>query len=338
MKSPLQAGEQVVLYSSAVVTDLGELPIGWQWKILNWPLQKGWTHARLSFELLIRPPDVFWNPVHEIPMFHRQTKIVSTIHDVAFRRLSGVYSQKGTARQEWAVDRAVKESSAIISVSQTTKNDLVELYKISADKIFVTLLAVDKSLYQAVDRPLSESSESYFLFIGRLEKKKNISNLVRAFSRVSGNVKLILAGSWGFGAEEIQQAIAESGCALKIITPGYVSDEEAHRLLAGATAYVLPSYYEGFGIPALEAMHAGVPLLASDISALREVAGEAALFVAPDDVEGWAVAMDQILLNENLRQDLIKKGSERVKAFSWAVTAEKTWEVLRIVAYAKHLA
>ena len=345
MKSSLQPGEQVILYSSAVVADLGKLPAGWSWKILDWPLQKGWTHARLSFELLVQPPDVFWNPVHEIPTFHRHAKIVSTIHDVAFRRLPGIYSEKGTTRQEWAVARAVKESAAIISVSQTTKNDLVELYGLSAEKIFVTHLAVDETLHSMVDRPFSEANENYFLTIGRLEKKKNIANLVRAFGRVvrdtppakgeQEGVRLVLAGSWGFGAEEIKEAIAESGCADRIITPGYVSDEEAHRLLAGAIAYVFPSYYEGFGIPALEAMQAGVPLIASDILALREVAGEAAMFVAPTDVEGWAVAMDQLLLNENLRLDLIKKGSERVKAFDWAKTADKTWEVLRAVAYAK---
>ncbi len=332
MKSPLRPGEQVVLYSSTVVDDLGELPTGWSWRIIKWPFKKGWTHGRLSIELLVRPPDIFWSPVHEIPLFHRRAKIVATIHDVAFRRLPAVYSTQSSARQEWAVARAAKEAAAIISVSQTTKDDLIELYGLPAEKISVAHLAAEAMLLKKDDRPFNEASK-YFLTIGRLETKKNIANLVRAFGGVGGDTKLILAGSWGFGAEEIQAAIAQSGAADRIVTPGYVSDEEAQRLLTSATAYVFPSYYEGFGMPALEAMRAGVPLVVSDIPALREVAGEAAIFVTPDDLDGWTVAMNKIIGDENLRRELIQKGSERVKMFSWDKTAQRTWEVLRQVAY-----
>jgi glycosyltransferase involved in cell wall biosynthesis len=335
MSLPLREGEKMILYSSAKVADLGDLPPGWQWRIIKWPLRKGWTHGRLSWELLLAPPDVFWSPVHEIPFMHRCAKIVSTVHDVAFRRLPAVYSPQGTARQEWAISRIGKEADAIISVSQTTKNDLIDLYQLPAEKIFVTHLAPEIRKQFLADRPKTVSPSPYFLTIGRLEKKKNIANLVRAFGRIGGNAKLILAGSWGFGAEEIKQAIAESGASDRIETPGYVSDEEANRLLAGATAYLFPSYYEGFGLPALESMVAGAPLIAADIPALREVAGAAALFVAPADLDGWANAMQQLATDENLRHELIQKGNTRAQAFSWPQTAQNTWEVLRQVAYGK---
>lgn len=336
MKQPLRDDERVVLYSSREIEDLGSLPEGWTWKIVRWPFAKGWTHGGLSIELLTRTPDVFFSPAHEIPILHRPVKIVSTIHDVAFRRFPDLYAPGSTKRQEWAVSRAVRQASRIITVSQTTKDDLIDLYRVPERKITPIHLCNDRDTSGSGDvlARLGLESIPYVLSISRLEKKKNIVTLVKAFTRLkeAGGVKdtkLVLVGSYGYGREEIEAAIATSTVKSQIIVTGYLEDADAATLMSRASAYAFPTHYEGFGIPALEAMSAGVPLIASDVPALREVSADAALFVRADDVDGWSRALNMVLRDPVIAEDLIVRGKERIKDFSWETTATKTWEVLR---------
>ncbi|MFA6522307.1 MAG: glycosyltransferase family 1 protein [Patescibacteria group bacterium] len=344
IKTPLQNEERVVLYSSALIPELGTLPNGWILKILDWKLKKAWTHARLSWELLTRTPDVFFSPAHEIPLFHRRTKFVSTVHDVAFRIVPEVYSKKSVKRQEWAVARALKLDQKIITISETSKNDLVNLYHVAPERIAITPLAVHPEAFATVEADKQNVLDKYrlnaglyFVTVGRVEKKKNIPFLLstfEAFKRDRGigdPYQLVLAGTFGEDAKEIQAQIEKLVCKDVVRVLGYVPDAELPGLLAGAVAYVFPTRYEGFGIPALEAMASRIPLIASDIPALREVAGDAALFAGVEDAGAWIEAMQKIVDNESLRADLVLKGAQRLHDFSWVETAKKTWEVLRSV-------
>jgi len=343
IKLPLQEGERVLLYSSAVVPEFAELPTGFEWRILNWPFKKGWTKARLSFELLTRSPDVFFSPAHEVPFFSNKTKIVATVHDVAFHLKPEVYSEEEKIRQEKAIARQIKSSDQLIAVSNATKNDLLKIYKVAETKIDVVPLSADLSRFMAHADGLTETlfhyelnQGEYFFYLGRLEAKKNIANLIRAFSKYAENGKadLVLGGKYGFGAEDIKRAINSSKFKNRIKLLGYVRDADVPALMAGALAYVLPSWCEGFGLSALETMASGTPLLASSIPALHEVVEDAGLFADPGDIDAWAENMRLISDDDKLRGELVLRGSARVHDFSWEETARLTFEILRrILAY-----
>lgn len=341
-KNPLQKNERVLLYVSEPVEELSSLPAGWEMKVLNWKLKKGWTHGRLSWELLRNPPDVFFSPAHEIPMFMKRIPIVATVHDVAFRVVPNLYSTKGHGRQEWSVRRQIKMASKLITVSQTTKNDLKHFYKVNDDKIVAIPLAINPDRFNIDSMDVKNKLKkyklainSYFVTIGRLEKKKNTALLIDAFSefkarRGSGDsVSLVLGGSYGYGAEEIKEKIETSKFKDYIYTLGFVPEEDLLPLLAGALAYVFPTNYEGFGIPALESMAAGIALIASDIPALREIAGEAAIFASPNNKESWVRAMQKVQIDSELKERLVSAGKKQIEKFSWVKTAESTWGVLR---------
>lgn len=315
---PLKEGERVVLYAANEAPELRNLPEGWSWKKIIFPLKQGWTHGRLSLELLLHPPDVFFSPAHELPIFHRALHCTSTmIHDVAFARVPDVYENSMNLRQEWAVRHAVRCSDILFTPSESTKKDLIELYGADEKKIHVTPLAGNASLSGHEFVP-----SSYFLCVARLEKKKNQKVVIEA----SSGYPLVLVGKDGFGAEEIKEAARKK---MAVSIRGHVSDEELSRLYAEATALLVPSVYEGFGLMLLEAMERGVPVICSDIPVFHEVAGDAALFVDPHDANAWRIAMDRIVSDQVLREDLIKRGQIRNQEFSWDKTAQLTWEGLR---------
>ncbi|MBI1907798.1 glycosyltransferase family 4 protein [Candidatus Uhrbacteria bacterium] len=343
MKVPLAAGDRVLLYASEVPSTIPHpLPPGFAWRVLPFALPKGWTHIRLSWELLRNPPDVLFVPGHEVPRYvGKKTKVVTTVHDVAFRRVPTAYPPSARRRQEWAVRRAAKVARRIIAISETTKHDLVELYGVPADRIAVTPLAVDTAPFAMTEGAMRDvlqkyrlAPQRYFFYVGRLEEKKNIVSLVRAFAELKRQlgighpVELILAGTFGFGKERIMRAV---GAANDVRTLGYVPDADAAALTRGALALCLPSLYEGFGLPILEGFAAHVPVIASDIPSSREVAEDASLFVEPTDVPGWVRAMQRCLFEADLRASLAAKGDERLRAFSWGDTAAKTWQALRSV-------
>jgi len=342
MKFPLQQNERVFLYASGPIDEFKNLPDGWSLQILNWQPKKAWTHGRLSWELIRRTPNLFFTPAHEIPRFYRRTKIVSTVHDIAFRIVPEVYADSSRRRQEWAVKRAIRESNHLLTVSQTTKRDLESKYLVPSEKITATPLAIDSERFavdqdqkQIVTQKYRLPSQKYFLTVGRVEQKKNILTLIDAFSEFKrrrssiDTTELVFAGTLGYGEDTIMARIHASPAKESIKLLGYVPEEDLAGLIGGSLAYVLPSFYEGFGIPALEAMAAEVPLIASDIPALHEVAGAAALFASPRSASQWALAMEKIADQTVDVDQMINLGKEQVTRFSWEKTAQKTWAVLR---------
>jgi len=338
-KQALREGEKVLLYSPTALDEtLGTLPEGWSSAVLDWPLGRGWMAGRVRWELMRKKPSVLFVPAQAIPHAPKGVQIVTTIHDVAFARQPDLYEPSVRKRLQKVTRRAVRRAHTILVPSQATASDLLELYKVSQERIVVTPLA--PSIRQSATDPAKTLQHyrlgtKYFLTVGRLEKKKNISTLIKGFelfkSRrgVGDPYELILVGEPGFGYEELKKYLDFSPQKNLIRSLGYVPDEQVAHLMSQATAYAFPSWYEGFGIPNLEAMAAGTALLASDIPAHTEVVGDAGLLVPPTDAEQWAQAMENIVRDPSVRQTLIDNGSERVKTFSWQITAQKTWEVLR---------
>ncbi len=343
MRTPLGVDERVVLYGAGPQPTHLLLPEGWSWKELRFFLPKGWTHIRLSAELLLHPPDVFFCPAHEIPFLHRKSKIVTTVHDVVFRQVPAAYAPRVLRRQEWAVKRMVKQSEAILTVSEATKQALVEHYRVTPDHVFPTLLAATDPIQNptSADEVLRKhrlTAGQYILSVGRIEAKKNPATLVRAFIELKRKygqghpLVLVLAGAVGYSGEEVVKLAKESSFAQDIRFPGYVTDTDLPELMKNALAFVFPSLGEGFGIPVLEAMQYGAPVIVSDIPPMHEVAGDAAFFVPPLDVASLTTTMERFMLEPKTVEEYRQKGLARVREFSWDNTAHATWKALRATA------
>jgi glycosyltransferase involved in cell wall biosynthesis len=334
---------QWVLYSREALTgSLAELPENWYEVRAKWPPKWLWTQVRMSWEMWRRPVDVLFVPAHVLPPM-RPEKSVVTIHDVGFRRFPNLYTKADRSYHQNTTRRITNGDARVITVSEFSGRELAELYSINTRRIAVTPLGVDHTLYRPItDRAVVEDvlhkyrlPPSFFLAIGRLEAKKNTVNLIRAFEifkhrrGVGDPTHLVLAGIPGSGYEDVKKAIAASPQKQYIKEIGYIEEEEKPALLSAARALVNISWYEGFGIPAVEAMACGCPVIASNNASLPEVIGEGnGLFVHPKDVDATARAMDRLIADRELRESLVQKGPQVAEKYTWRRTAEATIPVL----------
>lgn len=221
---------------------------------------------------------------------------------------------------------------AVIVNSEFTKKEVLRFFPHLSERIYVTHLGCNRAqetVTHSLDLP-----EKYVLYLGTLEKRKNVSGVLKAFEILKSQgapEKLVLAGGWGFGAEEIQAQMAASAYKSDIIHLSYVPDGKLAELYSRARAFFFPSWYEGFGIPVLEAMALGCPVVTSQGGALQEVCGDAALFADPADPENMAQVLKQVLSQPELREKMQKQGRERAAQFTWERCAEKTLQVYRQV-------
>lgn len=349
---PLTEGEQVVLYSADdLLEPLADLPEGWSAQTLKWMFKRAWTQVRLSWEMWRRPPSVLFVPAHAVPKVH-PPKTVTTIHDVGFRRYPQLYASSARRYLEATTRFAVKHCTAILTPSEFTKRELVTLYGAKPEKVFVTPLAPGTSTTPSTmnsdalhenllpaENPVALPSvvgAHYFLTVSRIEAKKNIATLIRGFEifkerrGVGDPFQLILVGKPGFGFAQIKMLIDRSPFRPSIHLLGFVDDQTLQALMSSATAYVYPSWYEGLGISALEALTAGTPLVASDIPALREVAMDVAWYFPPASAEELSMCLRQVADGDGV-EEKHALGLSRATEFDWQKTAAKTFDVLRDV-------
>jgi glycosyltransferase involved in cell wall biosynthesis len=280
--------------------------------------------------------DVFFEPARTLPIFlSKNLKSVITIHDLAFLLFPKAYPLKYRLYTTLLTSLSLKKATKIIAVSETTKKDILKFFKVAAEKIVVIREA--SQLTNEEKKPtLLDNERPYFLFLGRLERRKNLISLVKAFGLLRKErlfqPLLVLAGKPGFGFSEIEQEIASLGDLKKdILLLNYVDEKEKSYLLRHAKALVFPSLYEGFGIPILEAMSVGTPVITSNFGAMQETAGEAALLVNPLKPLEIAAAMSKILHIPKLSEKLRKEGIKRAQMFSWQKTAKETISLLEEV-------
>ena len=296
---------------------------------------KLWTLVCLSLEMLRHKPDVLFVSSHVLPLILAKKSVI-TIHDLAFEYFKNAYAKPQYFYLKWFTKRAVKKADRIIVPSEATKKDLLKFYDCPEKKVRVIPHGADEVEMKPVDKDLLEKfwvkpGEKFMLFVGRLEAKKNLVRLVKAFhqfSQKNPDWKLILGGNRGVGFKQLLNEIKALGLMKKVIMPGYLDEAEKNVLFQTAQIFAFPSLYEGFGFPVLEAFQYGVPVLTSKNSSLPEVAGDAAYLVDPLDVDEIAKGLEMLAQNEAMREELIKKGKERVEKFKWHEAAEKTWEVL----------
>lgn len=334
---------QYTIYAPAMPThslDTGSANV--TWRIIPFP--RLWTQFRLSTEMLTgKQPDVLFIPSHTIPLIHPKAT-VTTVHDLGFLHFPEYYGTIERAYQSFGLRQAVKASSRIISVSQATKDDLLKFTKYSADRITVIHHGVDRDVFRAPDvgeQPPSKQAQAqpYLYDIGRIEAKKNIPQLLRAFRILKEKNriphKLVLAGKPGqHGYDEVEAVLKELPESVRsdVLLLGYVSDEDHATWLRFADCMVFPSGFEGFGLPALEAMASKVPVVTSNASCLPEIVGDAGVIVNHTRAEAIAEGVMKVLSNSKYRAELIHNGQERIKQFSWERAALKTIGVLETAA------
>jgi len=275
-----------------------------------------------------------------IPPLRRNCRAVITVHDLAFLLFPGLLTAE-SQRYYGQIRRAVQSAEAIIAVSDSTRRDLIAHTAAPADKITVVYEAAGPAFQPVTDaatlaavRQKYGLPQDFVLFVGTIEPRKNLATLLKAFqvSRFTFHaLKLVIAGRQGWLFEEILAQARELGPAVQFI--GGVLPEDLPALYSAARLFVLPSLYEGFGLPVLEAMACGTPVVCSHASSLPEVAGDAALLVEPHDVDGLAAALQRALTDEALRGGMIERGLAQAARFSWEKAARETLAVYRAVSY-----
>jgi len=291
-----------------------------------------WTQTGLRARVWRTRPRVLLNVTPE-GLLGTALPQVTTIHDVLPLLYPAEYPRQRYYFRYY-VPAVLRASRAVIASSESTRRDLLRFYNVPAEKVHVVLLGYDPSQFTAEGRKAVRGPESYLLYVGNVMPHKNLDRLVDAFAKVVSQipVRLVLCGS---GKRRYVEALRRRIAALSledwIDWRPYVSDEELPALYRGAHALVLPSLHEGFGLPALEAMACGTPVVAAAASSIPEVVGDAALLVDPRDVGSIATALGQVLTDARLCQHLSARGRERVQRFPWEVTARA---VQRTVAHA----
>lgn len=331
-----QSKDNFLLWGQKPVPEIfNRFPKRVTWKTLKSPLL--WTQFRLSAELIThRSPDIIFIPSHVVPLIHKGNFVV-TIHDVAFAHFPELYSRNERFYQNLALKTALKTTQTIIVPSQATKQDLVTLFKADTEKITVIYHGVNHDRFypkkQDEDMPYG-IKKPYLLFAGRLEHKKNLVNLIKAFGLLRQesrlNHQLVLVGKEGFGYAEIAKEINKLPPNIKedIIETGYVTDSTYDQILRSADFFVFPSLYEGFGLPVLEAMACGIPVVASNVSSLPEVVGDAGLLINPNKPFSIAAAVSRLIHHPQEREELVKTGLKQAKKFTWQKAGQETLDVL----------
>ena len=316
---------------------------------LNFWQRRLWTpsHFRLEqwtlpLELATVGIDILHSPDF-IPPFHRRCKAVITIHDLAFLRFPELLTEE-SRRYYGQVRQAVESADGVIAVSESTRRDVVELLGVPAECIDVIYHATDERFRPLADvqaaRQFCEEydlPETFVLWVGTLEPRKNLETLLRALAilRDRGkeiNPRLVVAGAKGWLYESTVKLVEELGLSHDVIFFGPASVADLLLLYNAAWLFVFPSLYEGFGFPPLEALACGTPVICARTSSLPEVLGRAALFLDdPMDAEALAEAIQRLAEDEELREELKQRGLEQAAKFNWKSTAEQTLAVYRRV-------
>jgi len=301
------------------------------------PCHHRFERQAISFELVTRGLDIFHSPDFIPPAFGVKKRVI-TVHDLNFifyPQFQTAESMRYYAGQiQWAVDIA----DHISADSHATRQDVIELLRVPPDKISTIHLAANPIFETPYSDEVIEATltsynlpRGFILFVGTLEPRKNLPTLIRIYEKLKRETAvdcpLILIGSKGWIFDEIFATIDHLGLRDHVKHLSGVGDEQLAHLYHAAGVLVTPSHYEGFGLPALEAMHCGCPVIVSDRGSLPEVVGKAGILLPPDDVDGWASRISRVLADTSLREKMIVDGFAQAKKFTWRKTAEATLRI-----------
>jgi glycosyltransferase involved in cell wall biosynthesis len=302
------------------------------------PFARFWTHARLSFEMARRRPDLLFVPSHVIPLVHPRS--VVTIHDLGYLHEPQAHPARQRRILDWTTRWNARISRQLIAISETTKRDLVEHYGVPESKVSVVHHGVNPRFApQPIEaqmriRQKFNLPERFVLAVGTIQPRKNLGRLAEAIAALRSDfpgLVLVTAGKHGWMADQVEQEIATALPAEAARYLGYVAIDDLPALYSAASVTALVSTYEGFGLPVLEAMSSGSPVVTSDTPALVEIAGRAASVAAATNPAQIAGAIRTLLADENHRRDMSFRAMLHATRFTWDRTARQTVTVLESV-------
>lgn len=300
-----------------------------------------WNCWALPNYLKKNPVDIFHTQYIAPFRLPKNIKLVLTIHDISFNFFPQYIKKTDLFFLKKLLPRSIRRADKIITVSESERKNIIDFYKLPPEKVDFTYNGVDFGKFNKKFSP--EEIEKiklsyklhvsrYMLYIGTFQPRKNIPVIIESIKDL--DIKLVLAGNRNAHNfdRRIDEGIEKYNLQDKVIFPGWIDEEDKPALLQAADCFVFPSLYEGFGIPIIEAMAAGIPVVCSDIPVLREISGDAALFCDPKNSQSFAENISKILDDENLRNNLIEKGRNAAQKYSWQKTAEKTLEIYKLLA------
>jgi len=281
--------------------------------------------------------DIFHDPAYQLPFVRSKAKYIVTIHDLSPFKYPETNTWKYNVYWKFITRRAVKSADRIITVSNYIKDEIEDMFPQTRDRIDVVTEAAS-SIFSPGDPVRDDPDEKYFhtdqpyfLTTAKYEPRKNLIRCLEAFALYSAeersNMKLVIAGGIGWKVEDINNVIDRLNLKNRVVMTGYLTERDLVRVIRGALAMVVPSLYEGFGLPVLESMACGTPVLCSDAASLPEVGGDAAIYFDPLDIDSIAGAMSLMAGDSAFRDSLKLAGLNRASEFSWRRTAEKTLQV-----------
>jgi glycosyltransferase involved in cell wall biosynthesis len=327
------------LYANGRAKPRLRLPSNFRARLIPFP--RLWTHARLSLEMASRSPDVLFVPAHVVPLAHPRT--VVTIHDLGYRAFPEAHPPLARRYLDLSTRWSAAVARRVIVPSEATARDLTAAHGTPAGRIVVIPHGYHPR-FRPLDRAVVDAglgrlgiARPYVLFVGTLQPRKNLARVLAAFEHLAAEGwpgQLVLVGQRGWLSDPIFAATARPGSPARgrVHLTGYLADDDVPIVYNGAEALAFPSLYEGFGLPALEALACGTPVLTSDTSSLPEVVGDAALKVDPLDTAAIAAGLARLTGDADLRADLRQRGLARAAQFTWRRAAERTLAVLEAVA------
>lgn len=332
------------LYTNGLPATLPPLGANFDLRALRLP--RLWTHLRLGPYTRLVPPDVLFVPAHVIPLVH-PPRCVVTVHDLGYLAFPESHTPRRHLELELTTRWSLAAARRVIAISQATRMALIRHYGADPDRISVIYHGLSNQFRPASAEAIAEVraryglERPYFLYVGTIQPRKNLDRLITAFARMYQREEtsaywpnpaqrplLVIGGKRGWLSEAIERRAREAGAGELVRLPGYLPDADLPALFSGALAFVFPSLYEGFGMPVLEAMACGAPVLTSNSSALPEVAGDAALLVDPQDTEAITAGLLRLAGDPDLRADLRRRGLARAAEFSWERCARETLALL----------
>jgi len=324
--------------------DLDELAGGLAYRTVPVPtrvLYRFWSMVGApKVDALLGGSDVYHATNYFLPPTRSARRVV-TIYDLSFLTMPEHASPKITRVFSKGVQRFAREADAVLTCSEATKSDIIRHLGVPEERIRVAYGAVDDAFAPMAPEAAAERvaarfgiQQPFILFVSTIEPRKNVPALVRAFGQLARDIPhtLVLAGPTGWRAEAVSRAIHELGLGDRVIRAGFIPErDDLAALYSAAGLFAFPSLYEGFGLPVLEAMTCGCPVVTADNSTLPEGAGDAARLIDAGDVPGIAAAMRRVLENDGLREAMVRKGIAQAQRFSWDACARKTLDVYKTV-------